>query len=152
MWCAVFVYSCISSTELKLLQLKESNSGCINNYAYYAYYAINKIYEHLPTSFQHQFASFTLFYKQTKDEKLRIKGNIMAQWINVNYNNSLIWLPLLCKKSLISTHTHSTTGSYGSLIWYRLKYHTAQNFGSTKLWQIWNCKKIGGENFGGRLY
>ena len=27
-------------------------------------------------------------------------------------------------------------------------YHTAQNFGGRKLWWIWNCKKIGGENFG----
>ena len=28
-------------------------------------------------------------------------------------------------------------------------YHTVQNFGRTKLWQIWNCKKIVGENFSG---
>jgi len=28
-------------------------------------------------------------------------------------------------------------------------YRTAQNFGRRKLWQSWNCKKIGGENFGG---
>ena len=28
-------------------------------------------------------------------------------------------------------------------------YHTAQNFGGTKLWWIQNCKKIHGENFGG---
>ena len=32
------------------------------------------------------------------------------------------------------------------------QYHIAQNFGSRKLWQIWNCKKIGGENFGGNVH
>ena len=28
-------------------------------------------------------------------------------------------------------------------------YRIAQNFGGRKLYQSWNCKKIGGENFGG---
>ena len=27
-------------------------------------------------------------------------------------------------------------------------YRIAQNFGGRKLWRNWNCKKIGGENFG----
>ena len=30
---------------------------------------------------------------------------------------------------------------------YMSRYCTAQNFGRTKLWQIRNCKKIGGEKF-----
>ena len=28
-------------------------------------------------------------------------------------------------------------------------YRIAQNFGGIKLWWSWNCKNIGGENFGG---
>jgi len=33
-----------------------------------------------------------------------------------------------------------------------VKYRIAQNFGGRKLWRIWNCKKIGGENFGGSVH